>query len=478
MAGTAATITMSMREVDRVKTVQAVVDRMLPVGLAAQRLGLSRRQLERLVLKYKGHGAAGLVSVKRGRPSNHQLAPGVADRALSIIRDRYADFGPTLACEKLRECHGLILAKETVRSLMTSAGLWNPRRQRAAQIHQPRNRRACLGELIQIDGSDHAWFEGRGPACTLLVFIDDATSRLMQLHFAPTESSFAYFEATRAYLEQHGKPVAFYSDKASIFRATRESTDFGRNVTQFGRALFELNIDILCANSSQAKGRVERANLTLQDRLVKELRLRKICTLEAANEFALHFIADFNARFAKPPLRDHDAHRPVRADEDLDVIFSWRVQRKVSLSLTLQHDRVIYLLENCDANRALIHRYIDVYEYPDGRIEIRADGQSLRYGRYDRLGQIDASAIVENKRLSHVLKAAAVLQAQRDSRRRSGTPSRTNQGQAPRPKGPAQGTKPASQFTSGDLERAVLATFARPEAPPPAKSRQRLFATT
>ena len=186
MARTAATITMSMREVDRVKTVQAVVDRMLPVGLAAKRLGLSRRQLERLLLKYGAYGAAGLVSAKRGHPSNHQLAPGAAERALRIIRDRYADFGPTLACEKLRECHGLVLAKETVRSLMTAAGLWKPRRQRAAPIHQPRNRRACLGELVQIDGSDHAWFEGRGPACTLLVFIDDATGRLMQLHFTPT----------------------------------------------------------------------------------------------------------------------------------------------------------------------------------------------------------------------------------------------------------------------------------------------------
>jgi hypothetical protein len=157
---------MSMREVDRVKTVQAVVDRMLPVGLAAQRLGLSRRQLERLLIRYRARGAPGLVCAKRGRPSNHQLAPGVAERALSVIRDRYADFGPTLACEKLRECHGLVLAKETVRSLMTAAGLWKPRRQRAAPIHQPRNRRACLGELAQIDGSDHAWFEGRAPACT------------------------------------------------------------------------------------------------------------------------------------------------------------------------------------------------------------------------------------------------------------------------------------------------------------------------
>ena len=477
MAGTAATITMSMREVDRVKTVQAVIDRMLPPGLAAQRLGLSRRQLERLVLRYRARGAAGLVSAKRGRPSNHQLTPGVADHALSVIRNRYADFGPTLACEKLRECHGLVLAKETVRSLMTAAGLWKPRRQRAAQIHQPRNRRACLGELVQIDGSDHAWFEGRGPACTLLVFIDDATGRLMQLHFAPTESAFAYFQATRTYLETHGKPVAFYSDKASIFRATRESADFGRNVTQFARALFELNVDILCANSSQAKGRVERANLTLQDRLVKELRLRKICTREAANEFAPHFITDFNRRFAKPAQRDHDAHRPVRADEDLDLIFSWRVQRKVSLSLTLQHDRIIYLLENCEANRELIHRYIDVYEYPDGQIEIRADGQSLRYERYDRLGQIDTSAVVENKRLGRALQAALILQAQRDDRRIK-APSRTHRGKAPQSLRAASGTKRASQFTAEDIEIAVRQVCAPATAPRPHAHGHRALATT
>ncbi|WP_444813199.1 ISNCY family transposase, partial [Variovorax saccharolyticus] len=353
---------MTMREADRLKTIQAVTDRMLRVGQAAQRLGMSRRQIERLVDRYLEDGPSGLVSRKRGRPSNNQLAPGIAERAITLICDRYADFGPTLAAEKLRECHGVVLSKETVRALMVAAGLWTPRKQRAAKIHQPRNRRACLGELIQIDGSDHAWFEDRAPACTLLVFIDDATSRLMQLHFVPTESSFAYFEATRAYLEQHGKPVAFYSDKAGIFRTVRESSDFGRSATQFGRVLFELNIEILCANSSQAKGRVERANLTLQDRLVKELRLREISTREAANAFAPHFMADFNGRFAKAPLRDFDAHRPVRSDEDLDLIFTWRLQRKVSLSLTLQYERVIYLLKDSPANRELIHRYIDVYE--------------------------------------------------------------------------------------------------------------------
>ena len=407
MATPAVTITMSMREADRLKTIQSVVDRMARVDQAAQRLGLSRRQLERLVQRYKDDGVAGLVSRKRGRPSNHQLAPGIAERAIGLIRERYADFGPTLACEKLTERHGLTLGVETVRALMTAAGLWTPRKQRAAKIHQPRNRRSCLGELIQIDGSDHEWFEERDVHCTLLVFIDDATSQLMQLHFVPTESAFAYFEATRAYLEQHGKPVAFYSDKASIFRSVRDSTDFGRGTTQFGRVLFELNIDIMCANTSQAKGRVERANLTLQDRLVKELRLREINTREAANAFAPHFIADFNARFAKAPLREFDAHRPVRADEDLNLLFTWRLQRKVSLSLTLQHDRIIYLLKDSPANRKLIHRYIDVYEYPDGRIELRADGVNLVYERYDRLPQVDTAAIVENKRLGHALHGCA-----------------------------------------------------------------------
>jgi transposase len=464
MATPAATITMTMREVDRLKTIQAVVDRMLRVGQAAQRLGMSRRQVERLVSRYQDDGPSGLVSRKRGRPSNNQLAPGIAERAVKLIRERYADFGPTLAAEKLEECHGVVLSKETVRALMVATGLWTPRKQRAPQIHQPRNRRSCLGELIQIDGSDHAWFEDRAPACTLLVFIDDATSRLMQLHFVPTESAFAYFEATRSYLEQHGKPVAFYSDKAAIFRAVQTSTDFGHGATQYGRALFELNIDIMCANTSQAKGRVERANLTLQDRLVKELRLRGINTRDAANAFVPRFMTDFNARFAKPAKRDFDAHRPVRADEDLDLIFTWRLQRKVSLSLTLQHDRVIYLLKETQANRKLIHRYIDVYEYPDGRIELRADGVSLAYERYDRLPQVDTAAIVENKRLDHALKAALVIQSQRDDRRKSSTPSRTNQGQAPYPRKALPGTKRSRQFTSEDLELAVM-SVCKPPAP-------------
>lgn len=463
MATPQTVITMSMLEADRLRTIQAVADRCLRVGQAAQRLGLSRRQVERLMLRYQAEGSAGVVSRQRGQPSHHQLATGVAERAVELIRDRYADFGPTLACEKLRECHGLPLSKETVRRLMMEVGLWKPRRQRAAQVHQPRNRRACYGELIQIDGSDHAWFEERAPACTLLVFVDDATSRLMQLHFVPTESTFAYFEAARGYLERYGKPVAFYSDKAAVFRTARESTEFGRSATQFARALFELNIDTFCANSSQAKGRVERANLTLQDRLVKELRLRSISTREAANEFAPHFMADYNARFGKPARSVFDAHRPLRADERLEEIFTWRVQRKVSQSLTLQHERRIYLLADTPANRRLIHRYIDVWEYPDGRLQIRVDGRALAFERYDRLPLVDTAAIVENKRLGHALQVAQVLQGQRDDRRHTVT-SRTHRGEAanlnhlkPRP-----GTKAQRSLTVEDLNAAIATASLAP----------------
>ena len=185
-----------------------------------------------------------------------------------MIRERYWDFGPTLAAEKLREVHQITLGRETLRLWMIEAGIWADRKQRRNQVHQPRHRRECVGELVQIDGCEHWWFEDRGPQCTLLVFVDDATSRLMHLQFVESESTFAYFHAARAYLEAWGKPVAFYSDKHGVFRVNHPGALGGDGMTQFGRALHALNIDIICANSSPAKGRVERAHKTLQDRLV------------------------------------------------------------------------------------------------------------------------------------------------------------------------------------------------------------------
>jgi hypothetical protein len=382
---------------------------------------------------------------------------------VAIIKERYIDFGPTLACEKLRECHDLKLAKETVRRLMIDARLWTPRRQRPPKIHQPRNRRSCLGELIQIDGSDHRWFEDRAPACTLLVFIDDATSRLMTLHFTATESTFSYFEATRRYIEQHGKPMALYSDKASVFSANQKSTA-DKGITQFGRALYELNVDTFCANSSQAKGRVERANLTLQDRLVKELRLRGIDTQAAANIYAPHFIADFNNRFGKAPKSDYNAHRPLRDDEDLDSVLTSRASRCVSNTLTVQYDRVLYLLDDSPVTRALIHHYLDVYEYPDGRIEIVANGTALPYRQYDRLSDVDQGAEIDNKRLGHILALSRQVQTERDNRRISGSPSRTNQGEPVKPKMRANNTRKQRELKQIDLDAMILRTSERQAA--------------
>ncbi|QLB61161.1 ISNCY family transposase [Paraburkholderia caribensis] len=457
-------VTLNMRELDRLKMIQSVVDMGLKPARAAERLGLTVRQVERLVARYRESGAAGLASRKRDKPGNRKLDEGLALRALTIIRERYADFGPTLACEKLRECHGLVLSKETVRRLMTDAGLWIPRRQRPPKVYQPRARRACLGELVQIDGSDHRWFEDRAPACTLLVYVDDATSRLMTLHFTATESTFSYFEATRAYIERHGKPVAFYSDRASVFRSPAAGRT-GRSVTHFGRAMYELNIDTFCANSSPAKGRVERAHLTLQDRLVKELRLKGISTVAQANAYAPCFVAAYNARFAKPPKSAFDAHRPLRADENLDRLMTWRETRRVSKALTVLYDRVLYLLDDTPDNRRLVHRYIDVWEYPDGRIEIRADGQVLACRRYDKLAEVDQGAVIEHKRLAHALQVAQALQAQRDDRRISGSPSRTNRGVAPRAKDRLPGTKKPREFTRDDLDQAIV-QIAQPSKAP------------
>jgi hypothetical protein len=348
-----------------------------------------------------------------------------------------------------------------VRTLMRAAGLWIPRKERPPRVHQPRNRRACLGELVQIDGSNHRWFEDRAPACTLLVFIDDATGRLMALHFTATESTFSYFEGLQKYLGAHGKPVAFYSDKASVFYVKQRSETAGKGVTQFGRALYQLNIDGFCANTSQAKGRVERANLTLQDRLVKELRLRGISTREAANAYAPSFIADFNRRFGKPPRSDHDAHRPLHGDEDLRQILAYRVSRRISNALTVQYDRVMYLLDDTPVARTLMHEYVEVVEYPDGVIDVQAQGTVLPCRQYDRIARVDQGAEVENKRLASVLEVARCVQAIRDDRRAAGSPSQTHCGEEVQAKKALLGLKKQRAIDAADINHAVLEISAK-----------------
>jgi len=252
---------MSDGELTRLEVLRDLDRQRLTTGAAAQLLGLGRRQVFRLLKAYRIAGAAGLISKRRGCPSNRRKPEALRTEALALIRERYWDFGPSLAAEKLRGVHGITLGRETLRLWMVEAGLWLDRKQRRTRVHQPRYRRECVGELVQVDGCEHWWFEDRGPQCTLLVFVDDATSRLMHLQFVESESTpvqargrlFAYFHAARAYLEAWGKPVAFYSDKHGVFRVNQTGAIGGDGMTQFGRALHALNIDIICANSSQAK---------------------------------------------------------------------------------------------------------------------------------------------------------------------------------------------------------------------------------
>ena len=211
-------IEMSERELSRLRVLIDLSDRRLTVEAAGTLMGLGRRQVYRLRRTFATDGPTAVVSRKRGRPSNHRHGETFRRTVLALVHEHYSDFGPTLAAEKLAARHGLRVGVETLRQWMMSDGLWKDRRHRLPSPHQPRRRRDCLGELVQIDGSEHAWFEGRGPVCTLLAFVDDATSRLMTLRFVASESAFDYFRTTRAYLETHGKPVAFYSDKHNIFR--------------------------------------------------------------------------------------------------------------------------------------------------------------------------------------------------------------------------------------------------------------------
>ncbi len=279
----------------------------------------------------------------------------------------------------------------------------------------------------------------------------------MIVYFTTVESTFAYFEATRQYLERYGKPLAFYSDKASVFRVNQKTSIQGDGHTQFGRALYELNVDGICANTPAAKGHVERAHKALQDRLVKELRLQEISSAEAANAYMPTFIAEYNGRFAKEPRGSHDAHRAVREDENLDLIFAWREQRKVTQTLTLHYDRKMYLLEDSPQTRRLIQKYIDVVQYPDGRIELHAAGRSLPYSLYEKLGQIDQGAIVSNKRLGQVLSVVQQVQSLRDDQRVAGpsTAHRANGQHVPRHRIP--GTKWQRQLGRADLRKAVEA---------------------
>jgi transposase len=369
---------------------------------AAEILKVTERHVRRMLKAYRQSGAEGLFSKRRGKPSNNQMKREVKQQAIDLIYSKYTDFGPTLAHEKLTEQHGLKLSRETVRQLMIREGMWKAKKAKKLEVHQMRERRSCFGELVQLDGSPHAWFEERGEKCNLLVFIDDATGRLMELYFTPGETTFGYFAATERYLTRYGKPIALYSDRNSIFKVNIKNALTGSGMTQFGRAMKELDIEIICANTPQAKGRVERAIQVLQDRLVKEMRLRNISSMAAANEYVAEFIVDYNARFAVEPKSSHNMHRSLMLNEDLGRIFTWQEQRTLSNNLTLQYKKVVYQIQTTRPSYAMRKAPVTVYEDSQGEIDICYKGHSLEYTIYQK--QQRQAEVVSSKAIDEKLK--------------------------------------------------------------------------
>ena len=400
-------VSMSDKELKRLSVLQEICDQRITQSQAAQLLHISERQIRRLLQKYKAQGPAALAHAARG-------------------------FGPTLAHEKLTTIHGFDISVETLRSWMIAANLWIPRHKRLKRPYQPRYNRDCYGELVLIDGSHHDWFEGRAPKCCLLVFIDDATGKLQHLRFCESESAFDYMISTRLYVEQHGKPLAFYSDKHSVFRVNQSSKK-DTKITQFGRVLSSLTIDIIFANSPQAKGRVERANRTLQDRLIKEMRLEGICSITEANAWLPCFIEQFNQKFAKCARNSKNLHRPLtESDAELEDIFTWQEPRKVTKNLTITYDKCIYMLEPTPLNHKLVGQYITFLEYPDGTVAIMHEGRKINYSIFNKLARLQQNEVVENKRLgavlAHIQQQHEELEKQnKSSRAKKSMPSRKAQ---------------------------------------------------
>jgi hypothetical protein len=310
---------------------------------AALQLDLSERWIRKKYRRYENDGERGLAHRSRHRESPRRWCDAERSLAINLLRSDWHDFGPTFTAEKLQELKGITVSKETLRKAMIADGVWQAKKQRS-KYRQRRPRRPMIGVMIQLDGSPHDWFEGRAPKCTLLVFIDDATSQLLWLEFVPSESAEAVVRATKNYIKVHGRPQSIYVDYGSVFSVNTNNPDRDK-ITQWERMMRELGIEVIHARSPQAKGRVERVNQTLQDRLVKELRLAGISSIEAANQFINEtgYLAKHNKLFAVTPAQFGNAHRTAVA-YDLDALFCFKEERILANDYTISFNKRIFQL--------------------------------------------------------------------------------------------------------------------------------------
>jgi len=375
-------IALSQRERDRLKVLHEVKQRHLTQVQAAQRLKLTDRQVRRLLNRIRESGDGVLVHGLRGRPSNRKLAARFEQKILARVGQRYADFGPTLAAEHLAK-EGLLVSRETLRKWMVKAALWRPRTQRVKTVHVWRERRARFGELVMQDSSPFRWFEERGPACQLIALIDDATSRVWA-RFVAHDTTEENLRTFGGWLRRYGRPLAHYTDKNSIFRsaspvALAEQLRGEEARSQFGRALQELGIAWIAAHSPQAKGRIERLFETLQDRLVKEMRLAGIDTIEAGNYFLeRHFLPAWEQRFTVVPRHPRNAHRRLGREHRLEEILSVRIVRKVADDHTVSWDGNRWGVPREEVCAGLRGAQVEIERRLDGSHWLRFRGRYLR----------------------------------------------------------------------------------------------------
>lgn len=399
-----ADITMNIKDTRRIAILDKVKEKTLTQNEAAKLLAITGRQVRRLLKRYKSDGASGVIHKLRGVISNNQADSKLLDSALGIIRVKYPDFSVTLAHEKLVKHHGFNYSRETLRLAMLEVGLWTVKRKPKVAIHQLRERRKQEGELIQIDGSPHDWFEGRAPYCNLLVFIDDATGKLKYLQFVAHETTEGYFSGIKHYVENNGKPKSLYSDRHGIFRVntnkkgTASVTD-ETGLTQFGRAMDELGIELIFANSPQAKGRVERVNQTLQDRLPKEMRLAGINSWSDGNKFLLRYMEEFNQRFAVLPTISESAHTPLTSEEKLEKVLVQKFTRLISKTLTLSFGNKLYqIVANPGLGaRVLSGQRVEILVNSKGEVTIVYKSEYLNY---KVLVTHHTAQVVDSKRLN------------------------------------------------------------------------------
>lgn len=367
---------MSQKERDRLKVLHEAKQRAITQKEAAEQIGISERWVRKLMEKMRKEGDRAVVHGLRGRSSNRRIADEVREKAVRIVKQEYEDFGPTLAAEYLAEEHGIEMSRETLRGWMVGAQLWKPRRARVERVHVWRARRAQCGELVQWDTSEHDWLEGRGEKLYLILMIDDATSRAMA-RFVRHDSTEENLRTLRVYLKRQGRPIAVYTDKASLFKINRaprveEQLEAERPKTQIGRALEELGVEWIAAHSPQAKGRVERFFGTAQDRLVKGLRKAGVGTLEAAQRYLDRvYLPLWNRRFTVPAGNATDAHRPLGPQHDLAAILSHVESRVVADDYTLRFGAVRYQILKEQVRPGLRGARVRLEKRLDGKMMVR-----------------------------------------------------------------------------------------------------------